>query len=488
MRNRITIIFFLIVFMASNIFAQINNGEKLNLSLAEVTKIALENNFDIQLAKYDISISRTSEQSAESIYDTILSADASYKDNQLKQTSAVYGTKTLENEYSVGLSKKAPTGTTISMDMDNTRTWNNGSTATNYLNHESKLSLGLKQELGKNFFGLKDRGNIKINLLDVENSKYINLDKIETLIANVQKAYWDLAKEYEKVSIQEDMVEQAKKLYDLHQEKLKDGLVEKPEAIASEANYEKRKNELKLVKNELSSRINSLKLLLNIEDDGLLITAVDTMKINGIIVEQNDSLKKAIENRRDYKRAHNDVKAKNISLEINKNNIWPEINLNATLAKNGLGDHFKDSATGITAEDNTSVSAGVAVSIPLENNDAKAKLKAAELQKAKAILNLKQVERTIAVDLIDQVRNCNIFKEVAISAENVAKLQEEKLKEEEKRFNVGRSNTDTLIRFQEDLISARGYAVESKHRYFQSLVDLELLEGVLLNKYWDGKL
>ena len=45
------------------------------LSLEDVTRLALENNFEIQLAKYDAWIARTDEGVAESIYDTIFDAE-----------------------------------------------------------------------------------------------------------------------------------------------------------------------------------------------------------------------------------------------------------------------------------------------------------------------------------------------------------------------------------------------------------------------------
>lgn len=62
------------------------------------------------------------------------------------------------------------------------------------------------------------------------------------------------------------------------------------------------------------------------------------------------------------------------------------------------------------------------------------------------------------------------------------------MEEEEERFRYGRSDTDTLIRFQEDWLKAREAELEAKHLYQTALVDLGVKEGTLLNKYWEGKL
>ncbi|MFT7538970.1 MAG: outer membrane protein TolC, partial [Lysobacterales bacterium] len=68
---------------------------------------------------------------------------------------------------------------------------------------------------------------------------------------------------------------------------------------------------------------------------------------------------------------------------------------------------------------------------------------------------------------------------------NVADLQEKKVREEEKRFSKGRSNTDTLIRFQEDMIQARLSKAQADYAYHVALVNLNKEEGSLLKEYWN---
>ena len=179
----------------------------------------------------------------------------------------------------------------------------------------------------------------------------------------------------------------------------------------------------------------------------------------------------------------NTITIKDIALVIEKNSNLPTINLTASLEKNGLGDHFKQSVANIMAEDNTNYSVGLTFSLPLENRDAKAKLKKAEYEKAKALITLKLVERIITIEISDQVRDCNIYKEFALNSIDIANLQAQKLKEEEKRFNLGRSDTDTLIRYQEDVIRAKQSSVLAQYQFYSALVDLEFKKGTLLVNY-----
>ena len=155
------------------------------LSLEDVTRLALQNNFDIQLAQYDAQIARSKQGEAESIYDTIFEAEVKYRDNQKARTTTILGTKNLENDYNLSLSKKFSTGTKIDVDMTNARDWSNSVFVTLNPSYDSAFGVTLEQELGKNFFGIQDRGTVKLTKLDIENSRYTSLEKIEESVAEV---------------------------------------------------------------------------------------------------------------------------------------------------------------------------------------------------------------------------------------------------------------------------------------------------------------
>jgi len=172
----LAIVFILPSGLNSLVFAgdRVINIKSYQLSLDETTEIALKNNFDIQLAKFDTWIARTEEGVVRSIYDTIFDAQVEYRDDQHKRTSTILGTKTVDNDYNIGLSKKLPVGTTVSVDLDNNRNFNNATFSTASLTHDSTLGVTVGLDLGKNFLGIQDRGNVKITLTDIENAEYQN--------------------------------------------------------------------------------------------------------------------------------------------------------------------------------------------------------------------------------------------------------------------------------------------------------------------------
>jgi len=393
------------------------------------------------------------------------------------------GTKSLTNEYNLGATKKTSTGTTLTVDLDNERSWTDSSFATTNPAHESKVTLGITQELGKNFFGLNDRGTIKITKIDIENAEYTSLDKIETNLANAQKAYFRIALALKSLQIKHEMLQKAQELFQLHSQKIKDGLTEMPELLASEANVRQIESDVLIADNELEFSMNYLKFILNLNEDSPEIIPEDDFNIDSDSVVLEEALREGFISRRDYTIAKNEIKSKNINLEMKENNLWPEINLEASLAKNGIESSFAKAMSDISSEDNPEYYVGLKVSFPIENRSAKSQYNKAELQKLKAIVDMKRIERLILSELIDAVRDCNIFRKRAHIQREIESIQDNKLKAEEKRFKYGRSDTDTIIRFQNDLLNAKLLAAQAAFDYHMSLIDLSLSKNVLLDQY-----
>jgi len=80
--NKQIIVFILVLGLVSSVYSQDMPTEIIELSLEDVSRLAIENSLDIQIAQYDTYISRTSLDDARSIFDTIFSAEASYNRNK----------------------------------------------------------------------------------------------------------------------------------------------------------------------------------------------------------------------------------------------------------------------------------------------------------------------------------------------------------------------------------------------------------------------
>lgn len=451
------------------------------LDAEEVAKIALNNNFDIQIYNLDRLISEEELLKSYSVYDTEITGEYEYDENRLARATTFLGERETAVFQEINLEKELPTGTILSLGTSHEREYTDSVFATLNPYHESTAEISITQPLLKDFLGIQNRNTIKVTALDAENVAYTSVEKIEQMIALSVKAYWRLVLAYHEVGIRDQILSSAEKLYEVTKKNFELGTVEDAEVYAVGANLKEGEKDLILVKNKLNTCMNDLRLKLNLPKDIDIIPKDKPSIIEGEF-DFNRSLRYALANRRDYKMAKNEVKAKNLTLAMKRDSLWPQIDLVGTFKKNGIDKKFSKSVREISSEDNPEYIIGIEFSFPLENREARAEFKQAQLEKTKMLVNLKRTECAVFIQVNDAVNYCIASKEAAEYQHQAMKLQESKYRAEEDRFRKGRSNIDRLIRYQQDYLNSQISYLNSVFAYNEALIDLKVVTAELLNK------
>ena len=449
------------------------------LSVDAVRLIAINSNLDVKLAQIDSKIKGTDLSYKEAVFDALLKAEISYTRDETKSASLFASSKTLTNNYNIGIDKKLRSGTDISVDFTNKRESSNSIYVSPNPYHDSQIGINVTQPIAKNFFGLIDRGNIEIIKWEIKNAELDSYIKIEDAIILTEESYWKLVLTQEDFKIKKAMLKKSIRLFNQYRRKLKIGLVEIGEVLAIEANMHLRESELLLASNEVSSAEELLSLRLNMKNKTRLL-ATDSLSRADFNTNFIKSLNIAFENRRDYTSKKNDIESKNINLEMKSNSLFPEIDLTATLASNGIGSTYHGAIEDIFTDSNPEYSIGIEFSFPLENSEAKSEHEKAMLEKKKAIINLQKTERQIVSDIDEKFRKMSIDKTNLKKMAHIENLQKRKLDQEEKRFKYGRSNSDTLIRYHEDLLNAQLMRQKAYFDYKVSILGLMDAEDTFL--------
>lgn len=454
------------------------------ISLNDALKLALINNFDVQLAFYDRWISQTDIDKEKSIYDTVLTLTGEYDYDKSKRTSTLFGNSSHTGIAGAKITKKFVTGTDVTLDFQNTRESTDVTSFFSNLNpsYESSLEMKFTQPLLRNFFGMYDWGGVLITKIDVNNFSLETLDKIEKNLADVEKAYWNLVLTRRLVEIRKEMYKRAVEFYSINEEKKKLGTSELTDLLAAEANKELRRTELKVEEDNFSTAVNKLRLLINHPRNNKELLPIDKMEVIDRDMSFLQNLKTSFNKRRDYKRAKEDIKAKKIKFNMEKNARWPQLDLEGSLKLNGIDNIYNRAAAKAFTTEHPEYYAKLTFSFPFEDREARSKYNKAKHQKAKALLKLKKVEKTIVTQIDDKTRRVNLYRDKALKTERIEGLQKKKLQEEEKKFRYGRSDSDRIIRFQEDYLGARIQALRSLKEYKDSLIDLYLAKNIFLEK------
>lgn len=456
--------------------------EGAGISLEECVAYAVHNSFEVKLAKLDLYIAETDKLYAEAVFDTIVFGNFSYEEDKRQQLSVFAGDKSQTNTFSVGASKVLPTGTEVKATWTNRRDWNNTPFVTTNPSHNAEWRLEGTQPVAKNFFGYVDRNTVTVTKLAIMNSSLEMKNRIEDLIAEVEKGYWNLVRTKKTVEINRGLLERANALYETNSRNYDIGLIERGDLLASEANVLIREKDLLLAENRYRNAQENLKLLMNMEE-AYYLTPSEAFDVEPKKYNLVECLRMAFDRRRDYQMRKRNVKIQNINLKMRSNELWPEIDLKGTFAMNGLERKFAKAAGKSTVADNTYFYGGVEVTMPLENSQEVGDFRRAKYEKERSVVELKEIERTIITQVGNSYRDVNTLNASVTNMTEAVKLQAEKLKEEEKRYKYGRSDTKRLIDYQDDLRNAEMQQTTELYVRETSAVDLKKDMGILLDEY-----
>jgi outer membrane protein TolC len=480
--RKLTAIWIFFIFLFSISGNILSAEETLPLTLQDVLGIAIVNNFDIQLAKYDRSIKETDMDDAMSIYDTVLKLESEYTHEELERATTLSGGMSEDYEIGLNLSKKLITGTDVDIDYGWLRHRTDSSFVQLNPSEESYIKFTFTQPILKNVLGINDWGDVRVTKIDIDNFRSETLDEIEKSLSEVELAYWELMLVDQMAAIRRDAREEADTFYGIVESKEEMGSAELTDLYAAKANLKTRSAELENVKSNLKTAENKLKLLMNNKEAGssIRISPIGKVGITEKDISLAPALKTAFDNRRDYKRAVSDIEAKDIELMMKKNERWPQLDLEGSFKMNGIRRSVIGSIQDTFDETNTEYYAKATFSFPFEDREARSAHNKAKLEKAKALVELKKIEKTIVLDIDSKVKAVNTHRHRIKELSEAAELEKFKLQEEAKKYRYGRSDADRMTRFQQDYLDAELSLKLASRDYMKALIDLFIGQNMYL--------
>lgn len=489
---------------------------KIKLPLKSVIVLALKNNLQIAFESLGPKVSQTEIAREESVYDPNVSLQYS-KDRRVTQVGNFLsgaGKDTIYQEnYDLGVdvTKKFVTGTSAELK------WNTTDSTTDFLfqtlvpQYKSELSLSLTQPLLKDFGIDIGKSMIKIASLNFKISQNQFQDRVIDILYQIEEQYWSLYFRIRDYEAREHSLKLAKDLLREFRIKIEAGTLAPIEIYQAEAEVAIRKEDLIVARDLLKDSEDRLKSALNFYEReeywDLVIIPSDEPRSAIIKEDLMESLKVAFQKRPDYNQAKMDIEASNIMVKYTKNQVLPRVDLFGTIGTMGLGGrtnkdammfgsngnsaqganlwsrHWDDVADSMASGDFYNYVIGMKIEFPLGNRFAKSQYSRAKVEALRAATYLKDLENIIINELRGAVRQVETNLKRIEAAKASLRLSEEKLKAEEKKYEVGLSTTHDLLEFQEDLARARSRDARSLADYEKSLANLARVKGILLEEY-----
>ena len=469
-----------------------------SITIRECIERALQNNFDIRIQRINPTIDSWGVVLQQGVYDPKLNASATYRDSVSPPQSSFIGSITtnagivttnfstsarnLLLQPSVGLGGKLVSGATYDLAAS---PYGSGPTMDNAFTHSGSAVFSVTQPLLKNFGFDVNTAYIRIarKSRDITVQNFVN--QVITSITAVYSAYYELVFAIEDYKAKREDLGLAQQLLDENRRKLQIGTMSPLDVVQAESGVASREQAVILAERTIKDNENALKILIsqNVgEFQGESFVPVDYPVVEMVETDVASSIRTALEMRPDYIAAKLTVERQNIQVKFSRNQLWPEIDLNASYGWNGAGGTFGEWATSVGSRDSPQWSAGMTVTFPLGNRQARASYQRDRLTVEQFLLQLKQLEQHIVVDVDNAVGRVQTNLKSVEAAAAARRLADESLKAEKTKLRAGTSTTFLVLQAQSQLAAARSAEIRARADYAESLVTLAQREGTTLQK------
>ena len=465
-----------------------NANDPLSLTLKETIERVLKNNISISVQSYNSKINEQFIFEKEADFDPTLDFEFKFGEEtrQSSSSSSLSDAKNRNQDYDwdFSVSQKFVTGGDYELSMDNNRNRTSSSLTSLNPTYSSDLALTVTQPLLKDFGIDLNKRKIYIAKNDQKISDHQFTEKVIDTLTEAENIYWDLVFSIEDLKVKETSLQRARDLEKQVKAQVDVGTLAELEILQAQSDVASRDEQLLNAQNLIEDNEDNLKNILNSSfdsEDGLkkIIPADSPVFEPGSENSLEEALKTALTLRPDLLAKKKELDNRNIEAKYNENQMLPTLDLIGSLGLNGLSG---DSTTTNGAYDTALSEAfstnyglwqfGINLSYPLGNRAAKSKLAAKRLEVAQLLLDIKDLEKNIVVEVREAHRQIKTDIKKVQATRVARKLAEEKLNAEEKKFKVGLSTSFNVLAFQEDLAEEQSNEIKAVIDYNKSLTRL----------------
>jgi len=463
-------------------------SERIPLSLNDCIALALKQNQDIQIAELDPLKVDGNIMSAQGILDPVFQGNAVYTESEQVASS--------ETVAFGGISSIRSFTTDMQSSINGTLPWGLQYSLGLHLNDDENTfnrfieewSGGLQLRLTQPLF--RGRGKIATlaRIREAKNSRIASEATVRLTTMNslseVIQAYWDLVGAIENLRVRTKSVDNAERLLDITQKRLKIGTAAPLDVVQSQAGLATRQSDLISARSQVADSADRLKRMLNMQEHGVLsgkpIVPTDRPSPSTKTIDPDESIKDALKFRPEIVSSQISIKNAELERKRAKNDMLPQLDVTTTVSQGGRGHFPSDVFDGIRTAADNSYSVSFTGSLPLRNRAARGAYHTAEINEREAEAQLKKVKQDLVLNVRLAIRSVETSRILVESTHQARLVQETNLSAEEQRLKLGLTTNYQVLQIEEDLTNAEVQEVQAQISLEKALVQLELAQGTLL--------
>ncbi len=479
-------------------------GERvLKLTRDEAIQMALQNNPDLAVARYDPAIGDAQVAAARGAFVPNLQSGLLRNSQSQPPTNLFAGDEGIQTNLwssTVGLNQRLPWGGgSYSVGLDASRTATDSLLTS--LNPElgAGLAAGLTQPLLRNFKIDPARAQLDISqrTRDILGTNFREAGV--TAGADAERGYWSLVAAIALVDVQQRSLDLSLELERTNRARVDVGQSPPLDLVAAQAEVALRRENLIVAQTAALQTEDILRtLVMDPKRDDywtIRLEPADRVPVVQAPPDVDAAVRRALGERTDLARARTDIQVNETTIALSKSETLPDLNVQANYLGSGSGGTRLVRTGGFPGQvigfDQTSFGSvlgqtfsgdfptwtvGLTFNYPIGNSAAEANLARARIERDQSAARLRAAE-VVAVREVRQAalrlqQNLQRIETTRVGAE----LAEQRLDAEQKRFEVGMSTSFLVIQAQRDLAVARNNALQAMLDYQLAVIAFEAVQ------------
>lgn len=483
------------ILLVSALTAAAGENPVRELTLSDCIGLAMENNLDLQIDRITRQVAQQEVAAARGGYDPVLSASATRNHETTEGESAgtasgvleVLETETENDSLSTSIGGVTALGG-LSYDIGVQVGESSGTRESNPFDTSSgSAGITLTQPLLKGFRTDSTRYNVAVAGKQSDEAA-LELDtRLQELLGEVETAWYALILARENILVQKEAVRLATQLFEDNRRKVQIGTMSILDEKQAESQAATARADLSAAQQAYAVAQNRLKLLIladhrnyrNVE-----ILTLGELQADPLEVDAEACGLRALENRPDLQQSRVALERQGLTVDYQRNQTLPSLDLVggwgvAASEEDGYGDVVDQ----LESADEPYWTAGVTLSFPLGNREAKNRHAQSVSTAEKLRLELRQQEESVLVEVDNAAAAVVTGLEQVQATREARQYAEQALEAEQRKLENGKSTSFVVLQLQRDLTKAREDEIQALANYNQYCADLALAEGGMLERH-----
>jgi outer membrane protein len=480
-------------------------GEVLKITADEAVRMAIANNPDLVAAGYGPRIGAEGVSQARSAFLPTVQTGAQRNVQNSPPSSVFFGNTGIRTDIwsgNVGLQQELPWG-----GGSYTFSWNSIRTNANFtLNNfnpsvTSALEGVVAQPLLRNFRIDPLRANVT-TARENEDIADINLrETAGTTTASAERAYWTLVLANAAVAVQQQSLDLSLELERNNQARVNVGQSPPLDLVSARAEVAARRTNLIVAQSLVKQAEDALRVLIidpkRPDYWAVRIEPSDLVPPVGAVPDVDAAVRAALQQRTDLLRTRKELDINTTALDLAKNQVLPDLRVQASYLTNGLGGTellrtggfpgtvvgeapvaFGDVLRQLFVANYPTWTVGFTLAYPLGHSLEEATLTRTQLEHQQTMSQLRSAELKAVREVRQAAMQLDQTRQQIDTTRLTRELQEQRLDAEQKRFDVGMSTNFNVIQAQRDLAVARNDELRAQLNYQLALIAFQTVQQV----------